>query len=60
MIHEQWDSASKHGEYGAVVGERFTVKIDSDGADVNELKTALGGIDLASLAALKNEGIKTN
>lgn len=60
MIHEQWDSLSKHGEYGAVVGERFAVKIESDGADVAVLKAALGGVDLAGLAALKDEGVKAN
>jgi hypothetical protein len=60
MIHEQWDSASKHGEYGVVVAERFNVKLEGSGADVDALKAAIGGVDLAGLAALKNEGVKAN
>jgi hypothetical protein len=60
MISEQWDSASKHGEYGALIAERFNVKITGDGADIDALKAAFGGVDLAGLAALKDEGVKTN
>jgi hypothetical protein len=60
MVHEQWDGASKHGEYSVVVAERFSVKLEGSGADVNALKTAISGVDLAGLAALKNEGVKAN
>lgn len=60
MIHEQWDSSSKHGEYGEVLGERFEVKLTGDNADVATLKAALSGLNLAGLEALKNEGVKAN
>jgi hypothetical protein len=60
MVHEQWDSGSKHGEYGQVLGERFAVKLSGDNTDIATLKSALGGVDLAGLEALKNEGVKPN
>jgi hypothetical protein len=60
MVHEQWDSVAKHGEFGEVLGERFAVKLTGDNADVPTLKTALSGVDLGGLEALKNEGVKAN
>lgn len=60
MIHEQWDNSSGQGEYSAVVANRFTVKIQGNGANMDVLKSALGGVDLAGLAALKDEGVKSN
>jgi hypothetical protein len=59
MIHERWDNSSKDGEYSAMVGGRFMVKVEGAAGSINELKAALGSVDLAGLAALKNEGVKT-
>jgi hypothetical protein len=58
FFHEQWDSGSGSGEYGTVAGERFIVKISGPAVDIEVLKEAMKGIDLAALAALKNEGVK--
>jgi hypothetical protein len=60
MVHERWDNASKEGEYSAVVADRFMVKVEGNGASIDELKSALGGVDVAGLAALKNDGVKPN
>jgi hypothetical protein len=60
IIHEQWDTQSKSGEYAAVLGERFSVKVDGSAASIDELKGALASIDLAGLEALKSEGVKKN
>lgn len=60
MIHEQWDNTSKEGEYSAVVAERFMVKVEGSGPSIDALKSALNGVDMAGLAALKNEGVKPN
>jgi len=60
MVHEQWDSAARHGEFGEVIGERFAVKLTGDNTDVPTLKSALAGVDLSGLEALKNEGVKPN
>lgn len=59
MMHEQWNSESKEGEYAAVLGERFIVKVDGTVDSMDALKSALDGIDLAALEALKSEGVKT-
>jgi hypothetical protein len=58
LIHEQWDNASKEGEYSAVVADRFMVKVQGSGSSIDELKSALGGVDMTGLAALKNEGVR--
>jgi hypothetical protein len=60
MMHEQWDSANRHGEYSVVLGERFVVKVSGNADNMETLKTALDGLDLAGLEALKNEGVKTD
>jgi len=60
LIHEQWDKRSNYGQYGVVVGDRFSVSVSGDAADINELKAAVGGIDLAGLAALKSAGVQVN
>jgi hypothetical protein len=58
MIHEEWDNASKHGEYSVMLAQRFMVKVDGHADSVDELKSAVGSVDLAGLAALRNEGVK--
>jgi len=58
FFHERWDSLSGSGEYGTVAGERFVVKITGPAVDIEVLREAMKGIDLAALAALKNEGVK--
>jgi hypothetical protein len=60
MIHEQWDNSSKEGEYSAVLADRYMVKVEGSGASIDTLKSALNGVDMAGLAALKNEGVKPN
>lgn len=60
LIHEQWDSASKEGEYSAVVADRFMVKVEGNAESIDVLKSALTGVDTAGLAALKNDGVKPN
>lgn len=59
MIHERWDNASKDGEYGAMLAGRFMVTVAGSAVSIDELKAAIGGVDLAGLAALRNEGVKT-
>jgi hypothetical protein len=57
LIHEQWDRSSSHGEYGVVLGDRFTVKIEGQTDSIDDLKSALADIDLEALEALKGEGV---
>ncbi|MEO7775815.1 MAG: Yip1 family protein [Steroidobacteraceae bacterium] len=58
IIHEQWDSQSQRGEFSIVLGNRFVVKADGHAQNIEQLKGAVGSIDLAGLEALKNEGVK--
>jgi hypothetical protein len=58
LTHEQWDGASRSGEYSVIVGDRFVVKVKGGGDSIDTLKRALGAVDLRALEALKNEGVK--
>lgn len=58
LVHEEWDSRSRRGEYGIVLGERFSVKLSGSAGSIDELKTAVAGLDLAGLEALRNQGVK--
>jgi hypothetical protein len=59
-VHEKWDNRSHYGEYGVIVGDRFSVTVSGNAASMDELKGAVGSVDLAALAALKNEGVQPN
>jgi len=60
MLHEKWDSNNRRGEYTAVLGERFIVKVSGNADSIEVLKSALDSLDLAGLEALKNVGVKTD
>jgi hypothetical protein len=57
LVHEKWDSRGNSGEYGVVVGDRFSVDVSGSAASIDELKAAVASIDLAGLEALKNQGV---
>ncbi|MEO7432375.1 MAG: Yip1 family protein [Dokdonella sp.] len=58
LVHEQWNSEDKRGEYGIVLGDRFSVKVSGRAESINEIKAAVASINLAGLEALKNQGVK--
>jgi len=58
LVHEEWDSQDKRGEFGIVLGERFSVKVSGNADSVNELKAAVASVNLAGLEALKDQGVK--
>jgi hypothetical protein len=60
LIHEAWDTQSKSGEYSVVVGKRFTVKANGNVDSIDQLKQAVGSIDLGKLESMKDEGVKSN
>ena len=60
LVHEKWDSRAQRGEYGVVVGDRFSVSVSGNAANIDELKAAVANINLAGLAALKSEGVQAN
>jgi hypothetical protein len=60
LVHEKWDSRGNFGDYGVVVGDRFSVDVSGNAASIDQLKAAVSGIDLAGLEALKNQGVQPN
>jgi len=60
LVHEEWDTQSKYGEYSVVVGKRFTVKANGNVDSIDQLKQAVASIDLATLESLKDAGVKSN
>ena len=59
LIHEEWNSQSKSGEYSVVVGQRFTVKANGSADSIDVLKQAVGSVDLGKLESMKNAGVKS-
>ena len=59
LVHEQWDTQSKYGEFSIVLGDRFSVKVSGNADSIDQLKSAVGSVNLAGLEALKNQGVKS-
>ncbi len=58
LTHEKWNNDG-NGEYTIVLGDRFVVAVKgSHVANVDALKAAIGGVNLAGLEALKSQGVK--
>jgi len=58
LTHEK---VSKHGgrnEFAVVLGDRFMVSASGNGVDINALKGAVGGLDLAKLESMKDVGVQ--
>ncbi len=60
LTYEKWDKPSHSGEYGVVVGDRFSVVVKGTVADIDALKQAASSINISGLEALKNQGVSTN
>jgi hypothetical protein len=60
LVHEKWDNQSHYGEYGVIIGDRFSVTVSGKAASIDDLKGAVASINLSGLAALKNEGVQSN
>jgi hypothetical protein len=58
LIHETWDTQARHGEYGIVLGDRFSVKVSGNADSIDQIKSAVASINLAGLEALKDHGVK--
>lgn len=52
MTMEEYDSSSRHGSYGVMVGERFMVQAEGDGVTMDELKAAVAAVDPRRLEKL--------
>jgi hypothetical protein len=52
MVQEEWDNQAKSGKYSVMVGSRFVVEAEGQGADMNDLKGAVGAMPLDRLTAM--------
>lgn len=52
MTQESYDKTTKHGQYSVLVGDRFMVAAEGEGASVDDLKSAVAAIGPAKLEAL--------
>lgn len=60
LIHEKWDNQSHRGEYGLMIADRFSVSVSGEAANIGDLKSALGSVDLAGLSSLREAGVQAN
>ncbi|HEX9706541.1 MAG TPA: Yip1 family protein [Steroidobacteraceae bacterium] len=61
MVHERWDGTNGTGEYGMIVGERFSVQVSGKAASIDELKAALAtGVNVAGLESVASEAKPAN
>lgn len=57
LVHEKSRKDGRN-EYNVVLGERFIVTAKGNGVDLNSLKSAVAGLDLAKLEAMKEVGVQ--
>jgi hypothetical protein len=59
IVHEKLSkTAGGTNEFGIVLGDRFVVSAKGQGVSLEELKTAMSGIDLARIESLKDVGVQ--
>jgi hypothetical protein len=60
LTHEAWDTQSKSGEYSLIIAQRFSVKATGNADSIDQLKQAVGSVDLGKLESMKDSGVKSN
>ena len=58
LVHEKISKRGGSNEFGLVLGDRFLVSANGRGVGLDELKAAIGGLDLATLESMKNAGVE--
>jgi hypothetical protein len=56
LVHEKRSKTGGTNEFGIVLGDRFVVSAKGNGVDLDTLKSAVSGLDLAKLESMKNVG----
>ncbi len=57
LVHEKVRKDGRN-EYNVVLGERFVVTAKGNGVDINTLKSAVAGLNLGQLEAMKDVGVQ--
>ncbi len=55
MTTEKYDSASKRGEYGTLVGDRIMVQAEGNAASIDAFKSAVAAVDLGKVEGLAKQ-----
>ena len=55
MTTEKYDSASKHGEYSTIVGDRIMVQAEGNAASIDAFKSAVAAVDIGKVEALAKQ-----
>jgi hypothetical protein len=56
LVHEKLSKRGGSNEFGIVLGDRFIVSASGNGVGLDELKSAVAGLNLAKLEAMKDAG----
>ena len=56
--HEQYEKSGQHGEIEVLVGNRFVVELKGNQISMDQLKAALGKVDLGKLDGMKMQGVQ--
>jgi hypothetical protein len=56
MVHEEYSKRDGEAEYTVVLGERFVVNARGRGVPIDQLRSAVGSLDLAKLESMKDAG----
>jgi hypothetical protein len=56
--HEKYDNRGQHGEIEVLVANRFVVELNGNEISMDQLKGALGKIDLGKLNGMKMQGVQ--
>jgi hypothetical protein len=58
IVHEKVSKTGGDNEFGVVIGDRFIVETRGSGVTLEELKSAVGSLDLGKLESMKEAGAK--
>lgn len=56
LTQEQYDKASKHGEYSVLVADRFMIQIKGDGVSMDDMRAAVTAVGTARLEGMAKGG----
>ncbi|MEQ1896694.1 MAG: Yip1 family protein [Vicinamibacterales bacterium] len=57
LVHQRVSKTGGTNEFSIVLGERFVVKAEGRGVDINALRGAVSGLDLQKLESMKGAGV---
>jgi hypothetical protein len=56
LVHERASKKGGTNEFGVVLGDRFMVDAKGNGVSLDQLRSAVSGLELGRLESLKDEG----